>query len=172
MAAGRYFAVTGFASHRDYALYRYNNSKQYVQAVNDYAAVLAADPAAFAGYHRWDVYYNRPARRSGVLRTPCLLLILGSPGSDAGSSFATLAVAMLERLAHGLWPVRRVSGDGLHRERALGRLGLKGVIPFPERRHQRRGLLVVPVGGAGPNAAQEATHHRASRNYRHHNRGN
>jgi hypothetical protein len=32
-----------------------------VQAVNDYAAVLAADPAAFAGYHRWDVYYNTTA---------------------------------------------------------------------------------------------------------------
>jgi membrane-bound lytic murein transglycosylase B len=61
LAAGRYFAVNGFAYHRDYALYRYNNSKQYVQAVNDYAAVLAADPAAFAGYHRWDVYYNTTA---------------------------------------------------------------------------------------------------------------
>jgi hypothetical protein len=32
-----------------------------VQAVNDYAAVLAADPAAFAGYHRWDVYYYTTA---------------------------------------------------------------------------------------------------------------
>ena len=61
MAAGRYLAVNGFADDRDYALYRYNNSNQYVQAVNDYAAVLAADPAAFAGYHRWDVYYNTTA---------------------------------------------------------------------------------------------------------------
>jgi membrane-bound lytic murein transglycosylase B len=61
MAAGRYLAVNGFASHRDYALYRYNNSNQYVQAVNDYAAVLAADPAAFAGYYRWNVYYNTTA---------------------------------------------------------------------------------------------------------------
>jgi hypothetical protein len=61
MAAGRYLAANGFASNRDYALYRYNNSNQYVQAVNDYAAVLAADPAAFAGYHRWDVYYNTTA---------------------------------------------------------------------------------------------------------------
>jgi soluble lytic murein transglycosylase-like protein len=61
MAAGRYLAVNGFASDRDYALYRYNNSNQYVQAVNDYAAVLAADPAALAGYHRWDVYYNTTA---------------------------------------------------------------------------------------------------------------
>ena len=61
MAAGRYLAANGFADDRDYALYRYNNSNQYVQAVNDYAAVLAADPAAFAGYHRWDVYYNTTA---------------------------------------------------------------------------------------------------------------
>jgi hypothetical protein len=58
MAAGRYLAANGFADNSDYALYRYNNSNQYVQAVNDYAAVLAADPAALAEYHRWDVYYN------------------------------------------------------------------------------------------------------------------
>ena len=61
MAAGRYLAANGFVDDRDYALYRYNNSHQYVQAVNDYAAVLAADPAAFAGYYRWDVYYNTTA---------------------------------------------------------------------------------------------------------------
>ena len=61
MAAGRYLAANGFADDRDYALYRYNNSHQYVQAVNDYAAVFAADPAAFAGYYRWDVYYNTTA---------------------------------------------------------------------------------------------------------------
>ena len=61
MAAGRYLAANGFADDPDYALYRYNNSNQYVQAVNAYAAVLAADPAAFAGYHRWDVYYNTTA---------------------------------------------------------------------------------------------------------------
>ena len=61
MAAGRYLAANGFAKDRDYALYRYNNSHQYVQAVNDYATVLAADPAAFAGYYRWDVYYNTTA---------------------------------------------------------------------------------------------------------------
>jgi hypothetical protein len=34
---------------------------QYVHAVNDYAAVLAADPGAFAGYYRWDVYYRTTA---------------------------------------------------------------------------------------------------------------
>jgi hypothetical protein len=57
MAAGRYLAANGFAEDRDHAIYRYNNANEYVQAVNDYAAVLAADPAAFGGYYRWDVYY-------------------------------------------------------------------------------------------------------------------
>ncbi|MCH9702041.1 MAG: lytic transglycosylase domain-containing protein [Actinomycetia bacterium] len=61
MAAGRYLAANGFANDRDHALYRYNNSDLYVRAVNDYAAIFSADPAAFAGYHRWDVYYRTTA---------------------------------------------------------------------------------------------------------------
>jgi membrane-bound lytic murein transglycosylase B len=61
MAAGRYLAANDFANDRDGAIYRYNNANQYVRAVNDYAAVLAADPAAFAGYHGWDVYYYTTA---------------------------------------------------------------------------------------------------------------
>jgi membrane-bound lytic murein transglycosylase B len=61
MAAGRYLAGSGFADDRDSALYRYNHSYQYVQAVNDYAAVLTADSAAYAAYYRWDVYYNTTA---------------------------------------------------------------------------------------------------------------
>ena len=32
-----------------------------MQAVNDYAALIAADPAAFTGYYRWDVYYYTTA---------------------------------------------------------------------------------------------------------------
>jgi hypothetical protein len=58
MAAGRYLAANGFTNDRDQAIFRYNNASQYVRAVNDYAAVLIADPAAFAGYYRWDVYYR------------------------------------------------------------------------------------------------------------------
>ena len=61
MAAGRYLAANGFANDRDHAIYRYNNANEYVRAVNDYAAVLAADPAAFADYHRWAVYYYTTA---------------------------------------------------------------------------------------------------------------
>ena len=61
MAAGRYLAANGFANDRDRAIYHYNNAHEYVQAVNQYAAVLAADPATFADYYRWDVYYDTTA---------------------------------------------------------------------------------------------------------------
>ncbi|WP_448463632.1 lytic transglycosylase domain-containing protein [Mycolicibacterium sp. XJ870] len=61
MAAGRHLAANGFAEDRDHAIFRYNNSNRYVQAAHDYAEVLAADPAAFSGYHRWDIYYRTTA---------------------------------------------------------------------------------------------------------------
>ena len=61
LAAGRYLAANGFAGDPDHAIYRYNHADQYVRAVNDFAAVLAADPAAFAGYYNWDVYYATTA---------------------------------------------------------------------------------------------------------------
>ncbi len=61
MAAGRYLAANGFTNDPDQAIFRYNNATEYVRAVNDYAAVLAADPGAFAGYYRWDVYYRTTA---------------------------------------------------------------------------------------------------------------
>ena len=56
MAAGRYLAANNFTDNHDGAIYRYNNASAYVQAVNDYAAVLAADPAAFTGFYRSEVY--------------------------------------------------------------------------------------------------------------------
>lgn len=58
LAAGRYLAANGFAADHDGALHHYNHSGAYVRAVDDYAAVLAADPAAFAGYYQWQVYYR------------------------------------------------------------------------------------------------------------------
>jgi hypothetical protein len=61
LAAGRYLAANNFADNRDQAIYRYNHSSHYVRAVNDYAAVLAADPAAFTGFYRWDVYLKTTA---------------------------------------------------------------------------------------------------------------
>ncbi len=58
LAAGSYLAANGFAADRDGAIHHYNHSGAYVRAVNDYAAVLAADPAAFAGYYQWQVYFR------------------------------------------------------------------------------------------------------------------
>ncbi|WP_328362679.1 transglycosylase SLT domain-containing protein [Mycobacterium sp. NBC_00419] len=57
MAAGRYLAANGFASDPNHAIFRYNHADQYVAAVNQYAAAMAADPAALGIYHRWNVYY-------------------------------------------------------------------------------------------------------------------
>jgi membrane-bound lytic murein transglycosylase B len=56
VAAGRFLAADGFAGDRDHAIYAYNHAHEYVRAVNQYAALIAADPAAFASYYRWDVY--------------------------------------------------------------------------------------------------------------------
>ncbi|MGE2732469.1 lytic murein transglycosylase [Mycolicibacterium vaccae] len=61
LAAGRFLAAHGFARDRDAAIYRYNNSRRYVNAVNQYAALIAAHPAAFESFHRWDVYYRTAA---------------------------------------------------------------------------------------------------------------
>jgi membrane-bound lytic murein transglycosylase B len=57
LAAGRYLAANGFGNDRDHAIYQYNHSNQYVRAVDQYAALIAADPAAFPTFYRWDVYY-------------------------------------------------------------------------------------------------------------------
>jgi hypothetical protein len=57
LAAGRYLAANGFGSDRDHAIYQYNHSRNYVQAVDQYAALIASDPAAFPTFYRWDVYY-------------------------------------------------------------------------------------------------------------------
>lgn len=57
MAAGRFLSANGFANDPDRAIYGYNHAHEYVQAVDQYAALIAADPAAFPTYYRWDVYY-------------------------------------------------------------------------------------------------------------------
>jgi soluble lytic murein transglycosylase-like protein len=61
MAAGRFLAASGFANEPDHAIYVYNHSNQYVRAVDQYAALIGADPAAFATYYRWDVYFATTA---------------------------------------------------------------------------------------------------------------
>ena len=57
MAAGRFLAANGFANDPAHAIYGYNHAHEYVRAVDQYAALMAADQAAFPTYYRWDVYY-------------------------------------------------------------------------------------------------------------------
>ncbi|WP_428339407.1 transglycosylase SLT domain-containing protein [Mycobacterium sp.] len=61
IAAGRYLAANNFANDHDHAIFRYNHASDYVRAVNQYAALIGGDPAAFAGYYRWDVYCRTTA---------------------------------------------------------------------------------------------------------------
>jgi soluble lytic murein transglycosylase-like protein len=57
LAAGRYLASRGAPSDMDRALFSYNNDDRYVAAVKAYADVLAVAPAAYDGYHQWQVFY-------------------------------------------------------------------------------------------------------------------
>ena len=57
-AAARYLAANGGGSGNiDNALYRYNPTPKYVNAVKAYAEQMAADEAAYRGYYHWQVYY-------------------------------------------------------------------------------------------------------------------
>jgi membrane-bound lytic murein transglycosylase B len=59
MAAARYLAHDGGARPGgiDDALFRYNNSRQYVRGVTLLAGVMERQPRAYYGYYHWDVYY-------------------------------------------------------------------------------------------------------------------
>ena len=61
MAAGRFLAASGFANNPDRAIFAYNHSNNYVRAVDQYASLIGADPAAFATFYRWDVYFATTA---------------------------------------------------------------------------------------------------------------
>jgi membrane-bound lytic murein transglycosylase B len=89
-AAARYLADRGFArGDVDAALYAYNPTPHYGNAVKAIASVLVADPGSFAGYYRWDVYYPTS---SGVLLLP--------PGfsEDHRTSAAAYALAHPDRV--------------------------------------------------------------------------
>ncbi len=57
LAAARYLKAAGAPGNMQKALYAYNHSQAYVNALVDYAAVMKADPLAFRGYWGWQVYY-------------------------------------------------------------------------------------------------------------------
>jgi membrane-bound lytic murein transglycosylase B len=56
--AARYLQANGAPADMAKAIWNYNHSDRYVQAVTRYAQRMLADPAAYAAYWHWDVYYR------------------------------------------------------------------------------------------------------------------
>ena len=57
LGAARYLVAAGAPGNMPKALFAYNHSQAYVNALIDYADVMKSDPAAYRGYHGWQVYY-------------------------------------------------------------------------------------------------------------------
>jgi hypothetical protein len=57
LGAARYLTAAGAPDDMQRALFAYNHSQAYVNALVLYADVMKADPAAYRGYHGWQVYY-------------------------------------------------------------------------------------------------------------------
>ena len=65
LAAARYLKAAGAPGNMQKALFAYNHSQAYVNALVLYAEVMKADPAGYRGYHGWQVYY--PTKDGPVL---------------------------------------------------------------------------------------------------------
>jgi soluble lytic murein transglycosylase-like protein len=57
IGAARYLKAAGAPGNMQKALFAYNHSQAYVNALLGYGNVMKADPAAYRGYHGWQVYY-------------------------------------------------------------------------------------------------------------------
>lgn len=69
--AARYLVASGARHDMAGALYHYNPSPDYVNAVTDYAERMRADPRTYYGYYYWQVLYDK--------RGALLLLPVGYP---------------------------------------------------------------------------------------------
>lgn len=58
LGAARYLQANGAPTRMADALYRYNPTPKYVNAVTAYAEQIQADPRAYLGYHQWEVWYS------------------------------------------------------------------------------------------------------------------
>jgi membrane-bound lytic murein transglycosylase B len=58
LAAAHYLTANGAPGDMAGALYRYDESDNYVQAVEDYAARMREDARAYYGYYYWQVLYR------------------------------------------------------------------------------------------------------------------
>jgi len=57
LAAARYLKAAGAPGDMDKAIFAYNHSSFYVNAVKGYAEAMHADPSAYRGFYGWQVYY-------------------------------------------------------------------------------------------------------------------
>jgi len=57
IGAARYLRAAGAPGNMQKALFAYNHSQAYVNALLGYGNVMKADPTAYRGYHGWQVYY-------------------------------------------------------------------------------------------------------------------
>ena len=57
MAAARYLSANGAPQDMRRALWRYNHSDRYVDAISAYARTMVAEPRTYRGYYHWQVYY-------------------------------------------------------------------------------------------------------------------
>jgi hypothetical protein len=58
LGAARYLKAAGAPGDMSKALFAYNHSQAYVNAIAGYAEVMKNDETAFRGYHGWQVYYT------------------------------------------------------------------------------------------------------------------
>ncbi len=58
LAAARYLKAAGAPGDMTKAVFAYNHSLGYTNAVIAYAEVMHGDPSAFRGYYGWQVYYG------------------------------------------------------------------------------------------------------------------
>ena len=65
LGAARYLKAAGAPGDMQKALYAYNHSQAYVNALTLYAEAMKTDAAAYRGYHGWQVYY--PTKDGPVL---------------------------------------------------------------------------------------------------------
>jgi hypothetical protein len=65
--AARYLVIRGGPDNMERAIWGYNNSDYYVEAVTSYAEVMMADERAYYGYHAWEIYFRTT---EGLIRIP------------------------------------------------------------------------------------------------------
>ncbi|HEV2249367.1 MAG TPA: lytic transglycosylase domain-containing protein [Candidatus Limnocylindria bacterium] len=68
LAAGRYLKAAGAPGDLKKAIFAYNHSSFYVNAVTGYGEAMRADPSAYRGFYGWQVYY--PTLDGPILMPP------------------------------------------------------------------------------------------------------